>query len=85
MTDYLPDYFSSQPVSLSGAERDEILADGETALDSIVADGGNAPPVGVWQQMYKDIDAALGGAGILSGWGSDQEYWYFASRFRQRR
>lgn len=44
----MTDYLGSQKVSLTGAQLSEILSDGAAAMESINSAGGNAPPVGVW-------------------------------------
>jgi hypothetical protein len=77
----MTDYLNSMPVTLTGGQLEELLADGKAAMESIVGAGASAPPVGVWQKMYHDIDIILGGSGLLSGWISDQEYWYSQAGF----
>jgi hypothetical protein len=76
----MTDYLNSVPVTLTGAQRTEIIEAGAAAYSAMTVAGGNDPPVGVWQQMYRDIDAVFGGFSflttLLSEWLPAQEYWY---------
>jgi hypothetical protein len=77
----MTDYLDSKPVTLTGAQFNEIIGDGVAAMASINGAGGSAPPVGVWKKMYYDIDTILAGSGLLSASILDQEYWYSQAGF----
>lgn len=76
----MTDYIDTKQIKLNEAQRQELLADGEAAADSMNAAGSNPPPVGVWQKMYHDIDTMMG-ANAVSGWIADQEYWFSQAGF----
>jgi Ca2+-binding RTX toxin-like protein len=76
----MTDYINTTPIKLTPAQLEQLIKDGEAAMTSIQGAGAGAPPVGVWQKMYHDIDTMMG-SNQVSGWISDQEYWFSQAGF----